>query len=224
MKLPVKCFCLLLFIGLVLTVAGVRVVRAQDDEDFQSWNDLQVTIPINSRFDFFLQTTGRVGRNITRFNEGRVGAGLVWKVSKAFSVSPSYLYISARNTAGEFRIEHRYNLRGTYKFPIKSFGLSHRSLYEYRQRPSGNSWRYRPSLTFEKELPEKFMSNAKFFVTEEPFYVSTTGKFSRNRFSLGISKTLNKHLALDVYYLRQNDGFSHPGDLSVIGTSWKIKL
>jgi hypothetical protein len=24
--------------------------------------------------------------------------------------------------------------------------------------------------------------------------------------------------------MRQNDGFSRPGDLNVIGTSWKVKL
>lgn len=215
---------MMLVIGSILLVTVVKVVHAQDDEDTQSWNDLQITVPISTRFDFFLQTTARIGKNISRFNEGRVGSGFVWKINKAFSVSPSYLYISARNTAGEFLIENRFNLRATYKFPFKSFGLSHRSLFEYRVRQSGNSWRYRPSLTFEKELPEKFMSNAKFFVTEEPFYFSATGKFSRNRFSLGISKPLNKHLSLDVYYLRQNDGFSHPGDLNVIGTSWKVKL
>jgi hypothetical protein len=49
-------------------------------------------------------------------------------------------------------------------------------------------------------------------------------KFSRNRFTAGITKTLTKKLSLDVYYMRQNDGFSRPGDLNVIGTSWKVRL
>ena len=195
-----------------------------DDEDTQSWNDLQVTIPLNKKVDLVLQTTFRIGHNITKLVEGRVGGGISVKLNKAFTVSPAYLYIESRNASGAFRTEHRYSLRGVYKFPTKGFGLSHRSIYEYRVRSSGNTWRYRPSITFEKPLPEKLISKAKFFVTEEPFYVSTTRKFSRNRFSLGVSKTINSHLTLDVYYLRQNDGYSHPGDLNVLGTSWKIHL
>ncbi len=79
-------------------------------------------------------------------------------------------------------------------------------------------------MTFEKALPRSFLRKAKVFVTEEPFYVSTTKKFSRNRFSIGISKTFNPHLTLDVYYLRQQDGYSHPGDLNVLGTAWKVHL
>jgi len=35
---------------------------------------------------------------------------------------------------------------------------------------------------------------------------------------------LTKNLQLDVFYLRQNDGFSRPGDLNVIGTAWRIRL
>lgn len=215
---------IVMFLVIGVALASVTLGQTNDDEDLQSWNDVQLTIPVNKKIDVVLQTTFRFGQNITRLSEARIGAGAVFKINKAVSFSPSYTYIEARNTAGVFQYEHRYSVRGTYKFPIKSFGLSHRSIYEYRVRSSGHTWRYRPSLTFEKELPEKFLSKAKFFITEEPFYVSTTRKFSRNRFSLGISKVINKNLTLDVYYLRQNDGFSHPGDLNVLGTSWKFHL
>jgi Protein of unknown function (DUF2490) len=221
-------FCTKFLLAVVITFGLNTFAYAQtnlrDDEDVQSWNDVQFTIPLNKRVDLLLQTTFRFGRNITELTEARGGGGLSFKLTKALSVSPTYLYIESRNTASLFRTEHRYSIRGTYKFPTKKFGLSHRSIYEYRVRSSGNTWRYRPSLTFEKALPEKLIPKAKFFITEEPFYVSTTRKFSRNRFSLGVSKTINTHLTLDVYYLRQNDGFSHPGDLNVLGTSWKIHL
>ena len=123
-----------------------------------------------------------------------------------------------------FKRENRLVFYARYRFPIKEFGLSHRSQFEWRIRSPRNSWRYRPSLTFEKDLPKNFIAKAKFYVTEEAFYDSLLDKFSRNRFSFGVTKTLNKKLSLDVYYLRQNDGFSIPGDLNVIGTAWRIKL
>jgi|CXWL01.1.fsa_nt_gi hypothetical protein len=217
-----------LLLSIVVTAFCSAVIlsqtTAQDDEDFQSWNDFSVTVPLNKRVDLSFNSTIRITNNISRFNEGRVGAGISVKLTKAFSIAPSYTYIEARNSSGRFRTENRYSLRGTYKFPTKGFGLSHRSTYEYRARSSGNSWRYRAALTFEKALPGKFLPKAKIIITEDAFYISTTRKFSRNRFSIGINKSVNSHLSVEVYYLRQNDGFSHPGDLNVLGTSWKIHL
>lgn len=201
-----------------LSVSGQTV---QDDEDIQSWNDIQLTVPMTKQFDFNTSVTMRFGKNITRLNDGRYSIGFTWKPNKEWSIQPFYWNIQARNTAGKFLREHRFNLRIGYKFPFKSFGLSHRSTFEYRMR-AVNTWRYRPSLTFEKDI--KFIPEAKFYVTEEPFYDSATKKFSRNRFTLGINKTLTKKLSLDIYYMRQNDGFAHPGDLNVIGTSWKVRL
>jgi hypothetical protein len=210
-------------VGLLLFLPALVAAQA-DDEDTQSWNDVQLTVPVHSKVDIVLQGTVRFGNDLSRAIEGRAGAGLAWKVHPNFSVSPGYLYIETRNSAGQLRTEHRYVLSSRYRFPIRAFGLSHRSQYEYRVRSAGNSWRYRPSITFEKELPENFIPKAKLFLTEEVFYVSTADRFSRNRFSIGINKTITPKLSLDIYYLRQNDGTSHPGDLNVIGTSWKVKL
>ncbi|CAN5356897.1 hypothetical protein BH20ACI2_BH20ACI2_21300 [soil metagenome] len=223
MRLRVKIF-LMILLSAALPAAITAQSTAPDDEDIQSWNDFQLTIPVHKKVELYLTTTYRFGENLSRFNEGRVGAGIGIKIYKAFSTAAGYNYIESRSSSGRFRTEHRYHVNGVYKFPFKKFSLSHRSQYEYRVRSSINAWRYRPSLTFEKALPEKLLSKAKFFVTEEPFYVSATGKFSRNRFSFGIKKTVNEHLAVDIHYLRQNDGFSHPGDLNVIGTSWKFNL
>lgn len=222
-KLFVKLFVVCLLTTASLT-ASSAAQTSSDDEDLQSWNDLQITVPLKKKVDLVLQAQVRLGGNVQRFIEGRGGIGVVWNISKTFSFSPSYAYVESRGSGNVFRTEHRVALRGTYKFPFKKFGLSHRSQLEFRFRASGNSWRYRPSLTIEKALPEKFIPGAKIYLTEEPFYVSTTGKFSRNRISIGLNKNVNKNLALDIYYLRQNDGYSHPGDLNVIGTVWKVRL
>jgi hypothetical protein len=46
----------------------------------------------------------------------------------------------------------------------------------------------------------------------------------RNRFAAGVSHTFNKHLTLEVYGMRQNDGSTRPDYVNVIGTTWRIKL
>jgi hypothetical protein len=216
-------FLLLLTIITGLFVSAVAQTP-QDHDDNQSWNDLQISIPIAEKVDLLVLGTVRFGGNFTNFIEGRAGGGVSVKLSKRFSISPTYQHIETRAANGTFRTEHRYSMRGSYKFPFKRFGLSHKSTYEYRVRSSGNSWRYRPAVTFEKALPKSFLPKAKFFITEDPFYISTTRRFSRNRLSLGVSKTLSKHFTLNVYYLRQDDNTSVPGNLNVLGTTWKVNL
>jgi hypothetical protein len=203
--------------------AQATAAAAADEEDFQSWNDLQLTVAMSKKVDFFTQATMRFGKNARRAADGRFAIGYIWKPHKSWSFSPFYWHIRARNAAGRFRTEHRLNLRAIYRFPFKKFGLQHRSWFEYRLRRPLNSWRYRPSLSFEKDIPEKIVRGAKFFVTEEIFYDSLLKKFSRNRVTVGVTKTLTKKLSLDVYYMRQNDGFSRPGDLNVVGTAWKVR-
>lgn len=211
---------IILLLGLISVKAQTKPLVAQDD--VHSWNDVQLTVPLSKRFDFWTMVTMRFGNNISRLNDGRYAIGFIYKLCKNWTLQPFFWSIKMRNSRGIFQTESRFNLRIGYKFPTKNFGLSHRSTLEYRIRNVGNSWRYRPSMTIEKVL--KFIPKTKFYMTEEGFYDSSLDKFSRNRLTVGIIRTLTKKLSLDLYYMRQNDGFSRPGDLHVIGTSWKIKL
>jgi Protein of unknown function (DUF2490) len=218
---PGRLFLLVCPLVLAFAAAGQE---PQPEEDFQSWNDVQLTIPLSPKLDFQTQFTARLGKNVTRLNDGRFAVGVVLKPHKSFSINPFYWNIRTRNAVSVFREEHRWNLRFVYRFPTKSFGFSHRSWFERRIRGAAKSWRYRPSLTFEKDLPPKFIPKAKFFITDEVFYDSVPGRFSRNRFSVGINKVINNDLTLDLYYMRQNDGLSRPGDLHTIWTALRVRI
>lgn len=209
---------------IVLSIGFAQAQALVGKHDNQSWNDVQLTVPMTKTVDFWTSVTMRFGKNATQLNDGRYAIGFIFKPNKSWSFQPFYWYIDMRNSRNQLRIEHRLNLRVNYRFPFRSFGLSHRSTFEYRLRRPLNSWRYRPSLTFDKDIPKNLIPKAKFYITEEVFYDSLLRKFSRNRFTVGITKTLTRQLSLDIYYMRQNDGFSRPGDLNVIGTSFKIKL
>ena len=221
-----KNFLWTLFFAISLTIAVSGQTNRQSDEDVQSWNDVQLTVRMTKQFDFLLQGTGRFGNNVTELSDRRIAVGFIYKPTKSLSVTPFYWNIDARNAAGRFVTEHQLNLRGNYRFPFvyKGFGLSHRSQYEYRIRVPKNSWRYRAMLTVDKNIPKRFIPKAKFFVADEVFYDSVIKKFNRNRFMIGITKTLTKQLSADIYYMRQNDGYAHPGDLNVIWTTLKIHL
>ena len=66
---------------------------------------------------------------------------------------------------------------------------------------------------------------AKFtgYVSDEVFYDWSLHDWVRNRATLGASYTFNKHFTGDLYFMRQNDGRSRPGDINVIGTVLRFR-
>lgn len=192
-----------------------------DEEDVQFWNDVQVTVPLDKRFDFILTGTVRFGDHVQKLIERRVAVAFNYKINGWLSVQPGYTNIVTTPRGGRRRTENRLSLAATYKFPFKKFTLTNRSLFERRLRLPQNSTRYRNRLQI--ELPVEKLSGVKLFVSDKVFYDWSLKRWPRNRFTAGINKTLNKKLSLDIYYMRQNDGTTRPGDLHVIGTNWKIR-
>ena len=75
----IKKYCAALVFGLCLLFVPDSDVFAQDDKDDQSWNAIQINVPLNKQFDFFTKLTPCFGHDICRLNDGRHSVGLVWK-------------------------------------------------------------------------------------------------------------------------------------------------
>ncbi len=215
---------ILILIVPLLLPAAISAQSEPDDDDLQLWNDLEFNIPLNDKVVINTVGTLRLGENVSKVDSYRFTIGATYKPVKAFSLAPFTTFISSRASSGRYRYEYRHGIKARYMFPTKAFSLSHQSRVEHRSRPGRNSWRYRPSITIEKDLPESFVKGASVFLTEEPFYDSVSGKFSRNRISAGIEKEINKKFSIELYYLFQGDNFSTPGSVHVLGTTWKVSL
>jgi len=192
--------------------------------DFQSWNDLQITIPMTKKVDFTMQLTGRFGDNVSQIADTRWGVGWVFKVNKYLSFNPFYFRREARPPNGRHESEDRLTLGATLRIPIHKFTLVKRNWFERRERsPQVNAWRYRNRLQIEHPFN---IDKKKFtwFVSDEVFYDWSLHVWPRNRFSAGVSHPFHKHLTLDLYYTRQNDGRTRPGDLNIIWSAWRVKL
>jgi len=220
----IKCSLVIILVVYTTAVAVSQIPAPVDNDDFELWNDVNVSIPVNDMLDIYLPFALWLYNNGTSFGEGRAGGGLTFKVNKRLSLATYYQLVRTQNSQGVYRNENRYVVRGGVQFPTKHFGLSHRSQFEFRDRSGNYSWRYRPSITIDRKLPDKYGKGLKVFVKDEPFYDSVPGRFSRNRFSAGITKALNKNVSLDLYYLRQDDSVSQPHVVHVAGASWKIKF
>ena len=107
---------------------------------------------------------------------------------------------------------------------MKKFRLSDRNLFERRFRnPGATSTRYRNRFQVEHPVGPKKLG-LSLYVADEVFYDWSVNRWVRNRFTAGASKVFNKHFTQDLYYLRQNDGVTIPGDLNVIGAALRLRL
>jgi len=208
----------------VLFVLLCESASAQSHTDNQLWSEVQIAVPVTKTIDFNVLGTLRLGRDIHRPVDERIGAGFSFKLGKYLTVSPNYLYIGTQPFEGRKGWESRLSLPITVRFALNKFRLSDRNLFERRFRNPGiTSTRYRNRLQVEHNVgPGKL--GLSLFVADEVFYDWSVNRWVRNRFTAGASKVFNKHFTQDFYYLRQNDGVSRPGDLNVIGTTLRIKL
>ena len=195
-----------------------------DHTDNQFWSDVQVAVPITKDIDFNMLGTLRVGRDFNRPVDERIGTGFTFRFGQHLQIAPNYLYIGTQPFRNRRVWESRLSLPVTLRFNVEKFRFSDRNLFERRIRNPGiTSTRYRNRLQVEHPVgPSKWALSL--FVADEVFYDWSIDRWVRNRFSVGGSKVFNKHFTQDVYYLRQNDGVSIPGDLNVIGTILRVKL
>ena len=209
---------------MLLMLPPVSAQAPLDQTDNQQWNEVQLFIPVTKQIDFTLGGTLRIGRDVGNLIDERVGAGFSFKFGKYITVSPNYQHIGMQPFAGRRVWENRLSLPVQVRFEIGKFRLTDRNLFERRLRNSGlKTTRYRQRLQVEHPVGSKDLG-LSLFISDEVFYDWAVDRWVRNRFSVGGIKVFNKHFTQDFYYLRQNDSFSIPGDLNVIGTTLRIRL
>ncbi|HEV7395575.1 MAG TPA: DUF2490 domain-containing protein [Pyrinomonadaceae bacterium] len=220
---------LLILIAIGLSFLSLpRSGRAQSPSlrhDTQVWNDTLLAIPLNKSIDFLIAGTLRIGRDVSRPVDERVGVGFAIKVGKYLTLTPAYYYIGTQPIKNRKAYENRLAFAATVKGPVGGgFVLGNRSLIERRLRhPQIDSTRYRDRVQVEHpfHIGELKLNG---FMADEIFYDWSVHAWVRNRFNIGVGRNFNKHVYGEVYYLRQNDSHALPGDLNVLGTGLKFRL
>ena len=195
-----------------------------DQTDNQQWSEIQLAVPVTKQFDFNIIGSLRIGRDLSHPVDERIGAGFTFRAGKYVSIAPHYLHIGMQPFAGRRIWENRLVLPVTLRFNVGKFRLSDRNQFERRLRNSGvKANRYRNRFGVEHPVGSDKLGLSA-FVNDEVFYDGALDRWTRNRFAVGVTKVFNEHVSQDFYYLRQNDSFSIPGDLNVIGTILRVKL
>src|SRR5256712_2191352 len=104
----------------LFSIAGaVRGQSASSQRnDTQIWNDTQLAMALDKKVDFVFFGTLRIGRNIHRPVDERIGFGFSFKVGKYLTLYPNYLYRGAQPLPNRKEFEHRLSFAATIRGPI----------------------------------------------------------------------------------------------------------
>jgi hypothetical protein len=210
-----------------IVFSGCLTISAQATkprDDVQTWTETQVAIPLDKQVDLVLLGIVRFGRNVSRPVNERIGAGVSVKVGKHLALFPTYLHLASQPTATSHSTEDRITLEAALKFQAGRFTLRDRNRVEFHiHHPPPNFTQYRNRMQVEHPLKAGTLE-LEAFVADEIFYDSVARAWIRNRIYLGAGKKINKHFTLELYYVRQNDSHSHPGDINALGSTFKFRL
>jgi Protein of unknown function (DUF2490) len=213
---------------LLLLSAVPRPARAQSSgqfprDDAQGWMDIEETHDLRGKVQLTLNGGLRWSQDAGHLVYRRVGGGLALKVNKYLTLSPYYNFYSTDSSRVREARENRIALAATAGVPVGRWRVRDRNLIERRFLVGGRTWRYRNRLEVERST-HLAHSHLRLFVWDEVFYDSAVSAWARNRAAIGAGKEISQRLSLDLYYLRQNDRFTRPGDLNVIGITIRAHL
>lgn len=226
MKLVGQLFLLTLLFSLVnSTPAQTPPPR----EDAQFWHETQLIKPLRKDKDLIIIGVLRVGRDFARPVDERIGAGLAFKPNQYLTIMPTYVYVDQQPFAGRRIQEHRLIFNATAKFKLGELTFTDRNLIERRVRHASRDFTvYRNRLQL--DYPARLGAfQFKPFVADEIWYSTQAGQqgrqgWFRNRISAGIIRQFSERFNAELFYLRQTDGISFPGDVHALGTLLRVYL
>lgn len=192
-------------------------------QDFETRINLDATHSLSKSTDFLFGTEVYFSRDQGHMAYRKISTGFSFCWGKFLTFEPYYQYSLRDSASGPLRHENRLAFATTVGTPWKHWVISDRNLGERRFEEDGQSWRYRNRIEFSRPLNLE-RKQVSVFVWDEVYYSSTARRWYRNRVALGASRRLTRKIAIEVYYLHQNDGYSRPGDLDGVEMTLRTRF
>ena len=203
----------------------------QANDDFQSWNTLELVKSLDSTWEIFFLPEIRIRDNASQLFYHEYRQGVRWKPSKHLQAGLNYLF--ARNSSsGKPREEHTGELDVTPKTTLGPLQLSLRGRLALRaiQGSSGEQeWQFRlmPKLAYPTRVAGRTLT---LYIADDLFYDYTRAAWNQNRVFLGVSAPVGKRcgaeMTVDVYYMLQSQlGKRHDWSSNhILGTKLSVRF
>lgn len=205
-------------------------------EDIQFWNETSVSFPIYKtedskgekveRVGMFFNGVLRVGDNVSRPVDKRLGFGFDFRVNRFVSLTTAYLYVAASPVRGRREYETRLRFAVNLRKDFKRFSLRNRNLVEYRFRNGrDDSTRYRNRIQFSYPIRKK--NGEELFTPyaqNEAFYDFLPNEWTRNEVGGGISKKINQNLTTEFFYTLRNNRGNTLKYVNIFGVNLRFEI
>ena len=191
--------------------------------DSQAWLTVDETHPISEKTEFRVGAELRYGNDQGHLVYRRISTGMAFHLGRFLSLEPYYQYSVGDSFSGALTPENRLALATTIGVPWKRWQIRDRNLGERRFMVDGQEWRYRNRVEFRRPVAI-LRKHLSVFAWDEAYYSSKARRWYRNRFALGAGRRITREISVDLFYVHQNDGYSHPGDLNGVGMTIKTRF
>lgn len=185
---------------LLLPVLLAPAVRADGDNDFQTWLDISATKAVHERWTVRVEEEVWLGDDSSRAIYYHTDMGAAWKANEHLTCGLYYRSVESR-TGDEWKHEDRPHADFIFKGTRAGVQAQNRARFEYRIRDNVNDiMRYRNRLLV---LYPTTLLGTKItpYVSEEAFIDTDRGDFNQFRTATGLKKKFGASLESDLYYL-----------------------
>jgi len=190
-----------------------------------SWTLINTSLELSKNWSLFNELQLRSQILYDNFFYYEVKGGIIYKISKIFSLTGGLGKYVTYSQGGNFskpktNDEFRTWLQMDMLFSEKRLKMEHRYRVEQRWTSSGFRHRFRYRLSFTLPVNNKSIKSKTFYMntSDEIFFTNRTPYFIRNRFYFGCGYQFTKLFALQTGWMQQfdilaseetNKGFMH---------------
>ena len=224
----------------ILLLCSKRLV-AQDSSSTRQevWPELNVFYQVNNRFRVYALYSATKLKN-SSYTDGGIGiyvdyfafpTPIIKKLGHDLRDSTSgyyvwfrvgYLYSAAPPESADPFKENTFVTEANLRFHLpQRILLTNKNRFDWRSIDGNFEPRYRPRLTFERNMHTKYLSYTPTIYGEYYFYLGRGG-FNRFRISAGIQVKVTEHAEIETYYVQQFDNGKNVRGLKAMGFALKF--
>ena len=199
---------ILLCVGVVLFLSvGIQVKAYAGTSDFQIWTPVYLTVNFTDKIQGWYEAQPRFGDDASQLNQLLLRTALGYKFADHWSLWQGYAWTP--NIEPKYKTENRLYQQLLYSQKFPAINIMSRTRLEERwiKDVPGTAVRFRTLLRGQVPLADQ--GRWAFVVQDEIFFNLNSptngpdGGMDQNRMFIGINRSVNEHLNVDVGYQLQ---------------------
>jgi hypothetical protein len=186
--------------------------------DLQSWNELDISAKVTPTVDVTWNSQARLSTEVANPTVCATGIDIDVGLGQHLLLTPSYYYFTFRESTGRSGHGQLSILAMTILKAHGKWTISDRNRFagQLATTNTADLWVYGNRPRVDRSVgPERWKTSL--FLWDELFYFSGPVSHPRNRAALGVRKAVTPAFAFNLYYQRQDDSYSKPGNINTIG-------